>query len=322
MIDKLEKLRPLIGNTPMRKLNVYGFNVYVKLEYNNFSGSVKDRAAFNILYEALLQGRVSQHTKIVESSSGNFAISLGMICKELGLEFVPVIDPNINADYEKLLRLLTPHVVKVSEMDRTGGYLLNRIAKVKEICAADVNVFWPNQYENGDNYKAYYQSLGNELCRDLDRIDYAFIGVSSGGTITGTSLKLKEYFPNVKIIAVDVEGSVIFGESAKKRHLSGLGSSKRPLIIDRAIIDEVVYVTEEEIIEGCNQLLVQHTVMGGASCGAAFKSILKYVHSRRIALDSNIVFLCPDKGVGYLNTIYTKGWLAETKLKTSEEIRL
>jgi cysteine synthase A len=309
MLAALSELENLIGNTPLQQLKSDHLNLYVKLEYNNFSGSIKDRATLLILREAIRRGDVNQNTVIVESSSGNFAISLAMVCKRLGLKFIPVIDPNINKSYEHILRLIAPDAVKVSELDATGGYLLTRIQKVKEICLAHPNSFWTNQYDNADNYRAYYQGLGPEICRAFDTLDYVFIAVSSGGTVTGVSRSVKERFPGAAIVAVDIEGSVIFGNAPKKRYISGIGSSKIPSILKEATIDDVIHVAHHDVIEGAHRLLYDQLIFGGASAGAVYYAIGEYFKDKHFEGKPNVVFFCPDKGVYYLDSIYNPNWM-------------
>ncbi len=305
----------------MKRVKSLTENTYVKLEYNNFSGSIKDRPAYNILYQGIKTGKIDRNTEIVESSSGNFAIALACLCRHLSIKFTAIIDPNINGGYEKMLRLLTRHVRKVDRVDTTGGYLLTRIEEVKRICAESENIFWTNQYENPDNYLAYVYGLGQEICDTFTTLDYIFVGVSSGGTITGLSQKLKQHFPYIKVIAVDVQGSVIFDEKPKKRHMSGIGASKKPDIIKHALIDEVIYVTEEEIVEGCNDLLLRETIFGGASAGASYAAIAKYF-SKVSSANKTVLFLCPDKGSAYIDTVYNPNWLPNLMIKEALEKQL
>lgn len=318
MIAALENLRPFIGNTPLKRLKSLTDQTYVKLEYNNFSGSVKDRAAFNIIYQGIKTGKIDSDTEIVESSSGNFGIALACLCRHLALKFTPVIDPNINAGYEHMLRLLTPYVLKVDRADHTGGYLLTRIKEVERICAERDNIFWPNQYENPDNYLAYFHGLGQEICDSFTTLDYIFIGVSSGGTITGLSQRLKQNFPDIKVIAVDVEGSVIFGQKPKKRHVSGIGASKKPEILKHALIDDIIHVSEQDIVKGCNDLLCKETIFGGASAGASYIAVANYFRSAPVK-EKTVLFLCPDRGSAYIDTVYNRDWLHKLKMKDALE---
>ena len=315
MITKLEKAKKLIGNTPLIELNYKNIDLYAKLEYNNYSGSIKDRAAYNIISEGIKSGKIKEGTQIIESSSGNFAIALATLCKTLKLKFTAVIDPNINKLYEDLIRLMAHDVIKVDKLDKTGGYLLTRINTIAEICAGRDDIFWPNQYENPDNYKAYYKGLGNEICEHFEALDYIFIGVSSCGTITGLSRKIKEKFPDVKVVAVDVEGSVIFNTLPKKRTISGIGASKRPSIIEQALIDHVVHVSEKDMAAGTNALLNEQCIFAGASSGASYWAIKEFFKENKLE-NKKVLFLCPDKGFAYMENVYNANW------KESMEIEL
>ena len=141
--------------------------------------------ALHILTKAFAQELVDQDTVVVESSSGNFAIALATICRTLGVEFVPVIDININPANEQVLRTLCDRVELVTERDHTGGCLLTRLARVKEMCEEIPNAYWPNQYANPWNAEAHRLGTGTEICDAVPTLDYVFIGVSSGGTVTG-----------------------------------------------------------------------------------------------------------------------------------------
>jgi cysteine synthase A len=300
-----------VGNTPLVSVRVDGFdniNLFVKLETSNPTGSVKDRAAHYILRKLLSSGSIDHETTIIESTSGNFGVALSAYCKYYGLRFIAVVDPNITAMNEMLISGCGAEIVKVTQPDKHGGYLLNRIEKVKELQSKISNSYWVNQYENPLNAKAYYYSLGKEICYQLEEIDYAFMGVSSGGTITGVSQKLKENFPDVKVIAVDVEGSVIFNKPAQKRYIPGIGSSMVPKILQQALIDEVVMVSETASIRACHELLEKHSFFVGGSSGSVLAAIKKFFSENQVNRPVNVVALFPDRGERYYETIYNKNW--------------
>ena len=309
MLTKMMAISHMIGNTPLNKLEHEHINLFCKLEYNNLMGSVKVRPAFYILQEAIKRGEITQETTIIESSSGNFAIALATLCKQIGIKFIPVIDPNINPVYENLLRVFSHEVVKVTDRDETGGFLLTRIQTVNRLLNETKNSFWTNQYGNPDSARAHYFGLGAEIADSFETLDYAFIGVSSGGTITGISQRLKERYPNVKIIAVDTAGSVIFGQEPQKRYIPGIGSSMRPDILKGAIIDEVVHVSEEDTVKVCYQLYADHGIFAGGSSGTSYWAIENYFKDQKHVVKPNVVFLCPDGGMPYVNTIYNQEWV-------------
>src|SRR5262245_4810077 len=231
LVKRLEQLRKTLRPTPHVPLALEGMNLFAKLEYVNPIGSIKDRPAYWILKRAAERGEICDRTTVIESSSGNFAVALAAFTRLLGLRFIPVIDPNISPTYESFLRRLCPTVVKVQERDDTGGFLKTRLQKVKHLCATVADAYWTNQYTNPDAVEAHYQLTAGEICADFDWLDYVFISVSSAGTIAGMSRRLKERYPKVRVIAVDAEGSVIFGGKPRKRHIPGIGSSIVPPLL-------------------------------------------------------------------------------------------
>jgi N-(2-amino-2-carboxyethyl)-L-glutamate synthase len=308
----LNNILDKVGNTPLISLNKEKSNLHIfaKLEFYNPTGSVKDRAAFYILNSLLNRGEINQDTTIIESSSGNFGVALSAYTKLKGLRFICVIDKNTLPVNEMLIRLQGAEVIYITEPDEYGGYLLNRIKKIKEIINATDNIYWVNQYENPLNAQAYYNSLGNELCLEAPRqqLDYVFMGVSSGGTITGVSKKVKEKFPNAQIIAVDVEGSVIFGKEARKRFIPGIGSSIRPKILNDAFIDDVVMVNEDETMDSCIELLEKYNLYVGGSSGSVYAAVKKYFSLSGVSRPTNVMCVFADKGERYITTIYNPEW--------------
>lgn len=296
-----------VGETPLIEYEYEGRKIYIKLEGYNPSGSMKDRAAMHILSEAKRRELINDETVIIESSSGNFGIALAMACKKMNLKFICVIDNNTNLMIEKLLKVYDAEVIKVDRVDEHGGYLGNRIKKVKEIINNNANIYWINQYENILNAEAYY-SLADEIKRDMKFIDYVFLPVSSGGTITGVSRRLKEWNPKVKIIAVDSSGSVIFGGQAKKRFIPGMGSSIVPPILKMAYIDDIIYIEESSMIYECKMFLEKNCVLIGGSSGACLCAIKQYCGMNGLDINKKIVTIFPDKGERYVETIYNDSW--------------
>jgi N-(2-amino-2-carboxyethyl)-L-glutamate synthase len=304
----IRQLDQLIGNTRLHKLNYSSGNLYTKTECQNFFGSIKDRPAYYILKKAIEKNLINSSTTIIESTSGNFGIALAGICRALKLKFVPVIDPNISAEKENIMKLSRCEIIKVTERDETGGFLLNRIRKVKEYLQDHENSYTPNQYENPDNYMAYYHTLGQEIVNNFSRLDFAFISVSTGGTITGLSNKLKEKFKNIRIIGVDVKGSLIFDNKPAIRKISGMGASMRTSLLDKALIDEVIILSQQEIIAGCRELFFGHNLFLGGSSGAAYAAANRFLEKYK-KRNINAIFISPDAGNSYLDTLYNDEWV-------------
>jgi cysteine synthase A len=285
-----------------------GMDLFAKLEYVNPIGSVKDRAAYWILQRAAERGEIGEETTVIESSSGNFATALAAFTHLVGLRFIPVIDPNISGTYESFLRRLCPTVVKVEERDDTGGFLKTRLQTVKQLCASIPNAYWTNQYGNPDAVEAHYELTAGEICADFDSLDYVFLGVSTAGTIAGVSRRLKEHYPNIRVIAVDTEGSAIFGGAPRKRHIPGVGSSIVPPLLSHARIDDVVLISERETAAACQELLTTHGLFVGGSSGTAFAAVKRYAAKMTATTHPTVLFLCPDRGTPYLDTVFDPIW--------------
>ncbi|MCP5050800.1 MAG: 2,3-diaminopropionate biosynthesis protein SbnA [bacterium] len=300
-----------VGNTPLLNIKMEEFknvNLYSKLEFRNPTGSVKDRAASYVLQKLLEKGEINKNTTIIESSSGNFGIALSAYCKHYGLKFICVVDPCILPLNEMLIKTLGGQLIKVEEPDENGGFLLNRIREINKLRETIDNCYWINQYSNPYNADAYYYSLGVELCDEMKHIDYVFLGISSGGTITGVSRRVKERFPNAKIIAVDIVGSVIFGHPPQKRYIPGIGSSMVPAILKQAKIDDVVMMDEISTVLMCRKLVEDHNVFAGGSSGSVYGAITKYFQENPVDKPVNVATIFPDRGERYYNTVYDDQW--------------
>jgi cysteine synthase A len=305
-----------VGNTPLLHLEIdhpLELDLYAKLEFCNPTGSVKDRAANHIIQKLLDRKEINKDTTLIESSSGNFGIALAAYCKKHGLKFIAVIDPCINPINQTLMQAYGATVIKVDVPDCNGGYLLNRIEKVKQLKEEIDNSYWVNQYGNPYNAEAYYKTLGQEICDSMEYLDYLFLGISSGGTITGVSQKVKERFPDAQVVAVDIYGSVIFGNPPRKRYIPGIGSSMVPDIIKQAKIDDVVMVDEVATIDMCNELLCRYNIFAGGSSGSVLAGIKKYFSNSKINGRKNIATIFPDRGDRYATTVYNSEWCEHFK---------
>jgi N-(2-amino-2-carboxyethyl)-L-glutamate synthase len=311
LVTRLEQLRRTLRPTPHVRLAAEGMNLFAKLEYVNPVGSIKDRPAYWILKRAAERGEICDEATVIESSSGNFAAALATYTRLVGLRFIPVIDPNISATYESFLRRLCPRVEKVSDRDDTGGFLKTRLEMVKHLCDTIPNAYWTNQYGNPDAVEAHYELTAGEVCADFASLDYAFIGVSTGGTIAGMSRRLKERYPKVRIIAVDTQGSVIFGDAPRKRHIPGVGSSIVPPLVSQALIDDVVLIPERETVAACRELLATHGLFAGGSSGTAFAAVKRYAAKMAGAKRPTVLFVCADRGAPYIDTVFDPTWAAK-----------
>lgn len=308
---KINDITDMIGNTPLVKIED-DVKYYAKIEGCNLFGSVKDRAAKYLMKRAYEDKIINKDTVIIESSSGNFGIALAGICKTTGNPFICVVDPNITELNRKIIEFLGAKVIIADKSDENGSYVKDRIRIVKDYISNHKNVYWSNQYENEYVWKSYY-SLGEEICVEMDRLDYYFVAVSTCGTLAGTSQKIKKKFPNCRIVAVDIVGSQIFEKSSERRHISGIGSGFIPKNLKQAIYDDYFMVQEADAISACNQLS-QRGIIVGASSGAVASAIQNYKGYRDSTDELSIVGIFPDRGERYLDTVYDSEWCRKIRL--------
>jgi len=305
LLKRVEDLGAILRPTPVVRLRYPCMNLYAKLEYCSVVGSIKDRPAYYMLRDGIRQGAIQQGTTVVESSSGNTSSALAVFCQLLGLTFIAVVDPNIQGHYLGLLKSTSTQIEYVTEQDDSGGYLNNRLKKVRELLETWDDILWTNQYNNSSAMTAHYQLTAGEIIETFSELDYVFVGVSTAGTIAGVSQRLKYHFPNVKVVAVDAVGSRIFGQAPKLRRIPGIGSSIVPGLLKHALIDDVVHVTESDTIKACHELLWEHQILTGGSSGSAYHAVTNYRYSK---LNPTVLFLCADRGTAYMDTIYNPDW--------------
>ena len=259
-------------------------------------------------------GKIKGDTVIIESSSGNFGIALAGMYKIKGNHFICVADPDITEVNRKIIELLGTEIVIASKSDENGNYVQDRIRIVKDYIAKHKNAYWTNQYENKYVREAYV-SLGEELCNELEQIDYVFVAVSTCGTLAGISQKIKEQFSKCKIIAVDIAGSLIFERSKRKKHISGIGTGFVPQNLTYAKYDDYMIIEESDAVSECNNLLSKGIVVG-ASSGAVAHAIQNYMGYSGDLDTRKIVGIFPDRGERYLDTIYDKEWCSKIDIDT------
>lgn len=301
-----------IGKTPLVSLQRLfarpDLRILAKLDFLNPGGSVKDRPARFIIEKGLQDGTITPDTHIIESSSGNLGIALAMIARVHALTFTCVVDPKISPTNLQILRQFGVHIHMVHKQDEYGGYLNTRLRCVHELLETIPNSYWINQYANDLNWQAHYYGTGSEILADIDSaIDYLVIAVSTTGTLRGISSRLREEFPQMKTIAVDAVGSVIFGGAAGPRSIPGIGASRVPELLKREDVDEVVYVNDEEAMQGCRDLLFKEGIFAGGSSGSIVAALKKLLPT--FLPHSHVVTLFPDRGERYLETVYNEEWL-------------
>lgn len=300
-----------VGNTPLIQLEAYfpnlDFSLYAKLEMHNPGGSIKDRPALKMLKEAYQNGLIDNSSTIIESSSGNLGIGLAQACAYLGLNFICVIDNRCTEVNRKILEAYGATIDLVQEPDLLGGFLQARLNRVKYLLQHTPNSFNCDQYSNLNNPQAHYQTI-QEICDSLsNQVDYLFVATSTCGTLRGCSEYIRTQGLNIKVIGVDAQGSVIFGDSPKKRLIPGHGASVSPPHYKQGLEDDFVLVSDLDCVKGCRQLVRREGLFAGGSSGAVISGIEKF--RPFIPAGATVVAIFADRGDRYLDTIYSNEWV-------------
>ncbi|MFD0694407.1 2,3-diaminopropionate biosynthesis protein SbnA [Paenibacillus sp. GCM10027628] len=303
-----------IGRTPLIRLQQLfreePFQVFGKLEWMNPGGSAKDRPALYMIREAIRRGEITSDSVIVESSSGNLAISLAQLCCYLGLRFICVVDPRTTEQHKQIIRSFHGEIDVVTEPDaETGEFLPARIRRVGELVRQIPKAHWTNQYGNPDNALAHAETTMQEIGEQLGPIDYLFCGVSSCGTIRGCMEAIRSRQWPTKIVAVDAEGSVILGGEKGPRRFPGLGAGITPGLYRHDVADLALHVSDVDCVRGCRELVRYEAILAGASSGGVISAVRKLSDS--IPDGAICAVILPDRGERYLNTVYNDEWVKQ-----------
>ena len=295
----------LIGNTPLMELTALerrenlSARLLAKLEFFNPAGSAKDRVALNMILDAEQRGLLKPGSVIIEPTSGNTGIGLAAVAAGRGYRTVIVMPDSMSAERQKLMTAYGAELVLTpGALGMTGA-----IEKAEALAASIPGSFIPAQFDNPANPEAHYRTTGPEIWRDTDgKVDIFVAGVGTGGTITGTGRYLKEQDPRVQVVAVEPAGSALLsGGKAGPHGLQGIGANFIPKVLDTAIYDRVIPVTEEEAYTAGRLLGRTEGILAGISSGAALHGALQLARFPENA-GKTIVVLLPDTGDRYLST--------------------
>ena len=295
----------LIGKTPLlelcnieNELNLKG-KIFAKLEYFNPAGSVKDRAAKEMLDDAEKKGFLNKDSVIIEPTSGNTGIGIASVAAARGYRVIIVMPDTMSVERRMLMKAYG------AELVLTAGKLgmKGAIAKAEELAAEIPASFIPSQFTNSANPEAHRKTTGPEIYEDTDgKVDIFVAGAGTGGTVTGVGSYLKSMNPAIRVAAVEPAGSpVLSGGSAGAHKIQGIGAGFIPEVSDTSVYDEVIPVGNEEAFSTCRLIGSKEGVLVGISSGAAAYAAIKLASLPENA-GKNIVVLFPDTGERYLSS--------------------
>ncbi|MGW2787581.1 2,3-diaminopropionate biosynthesis protein SbnA [Streptomyces populi] len=289
--------------------SIFGHPLLLKCEGFNFAGSIKLKAAAEMVASAERDGTLTADSILVESSSGNLGVALSMIAASKGYRFVCVTDSRCNLTTRLMMEALGSEVHVVVGQEANGGFLGARLDHVRQMCATDDRCVWLSQYSNPANWRAHYLTTAPEIARSYPALDVLFVGTGTTGTLMGCARYFRGWHRPVRIIAVDSVGSVAFGGAPGRRMIPGLGMGMRPPLLDESYVDEVVQVEEADTIRACRRL-ARHGFLFGGSTGTVVSGSIDWLTDHG-AKALTAVAVAPDLGERYLDTVYQDNWVQD-----------
>lgn len=281
-----------IGNTPLIELKSFsprpGVQIFAKLEGANPSGSIKDRIAKMMIEEAEADGKLQPGDTLLEPTSGNTGIAIAMIARVKGYPFVAVMPDNVTQERRQMLELYGAKIIFSDGALGSNG----AVKLAKQLASTDDRYVMLYQYGNEANPRAHYEGTAREIIHDLPDLDVFVAGLGTGGTLTGSARRLKEYNPAIRIIAAEpLQGDGVQG-------LRSLEDGFVPPVLDRSLLDAKILVSSLDAIRRTRQLKDQEGIFAGPSCGAALHAALRVAATME---QGKLVVILADGGWKYLS---------------------
>ena len=287
-----------IGNTPIVKIKTGAdeAEIYVKLEFFNPGGSVKDRIAFNMITKMLADGTLKYGDTIVEPTSGNTGIGVAMCGAALGFKVILCMPESMSIERRKIVAAYGAQL----ELTPASGGMKAAIARATEL-AAQPNHIMLSQFENKYNPQAHELTTAAEIVADFSKLDAFVAGVGTGGTISGVAKVLKEKGYDTKIIAVEPEASpVLSGGNPGPHKIQGIGAGFLPNTMNMSLVSEVEKVSNDDALNAARAIAKSDGLMIGISGGASYVAAKRV--AKRLGAGKKVLFIAPDNGERYLST--------------------
>ncbi len=297
----VQHISELVGDTPVLKLNRLASpewaDVYVKLEYFNPSGSVKDRAALNLIVQAEKSGELQSGSTIIEPTSGNTGIGLAMNAAARGYGAILVMPDNMSQERISILKAYGAQVVLTPAAEKMPG----AIRKAEQLLSEIPNSYMPRQFDNPANADAHRHTTALEILEQMEgKLDTFVASAGTGGTITGTGETLREHLPYLRIMVVEPKGSpVLSGGQPGPHKLVGTSPGFVPAILNTSIYDEIVQVADEDALSMMKELATQEGLLLGPSSAATVWTAVQ--EAKRLGAGNKVLCIAPDNGERYMS---------------------
>lgn len=313
MSHELANILGAVGKTPLVRLNKLARGVpseiYVKVEYLNPGGSVKDRIGVAMVEAAEKEGKLKPGGTIVEATAGNTGVGLALAAAVKGYKAIFIMPDKMSQDKVNLLKAYGANVIITrTDVPPDSPESYNGVAD--RLAAETPGAFRPNQFENPDNPQAHYLTTGPEIWEDSGgRVQVFVAGMGTGGTISGAGRYLKEKNPEIVVVGADPEGSILSGDTPRPYKVEGIGEDFIPKTFDRRVVDEMVRVSDNDSFNTARRLAREEGLLVGGSSGTTLFAALEY--AQRLTEPRYIVVLLPDTGRNYLSKLYSDTWMKE-----------
>lgn len=302
-MDIYQNVLDMIGETPIIRLETYskkGVEAFMKLEYFNPGGSVKDRPALKIIEEAEKRNELKPSGTILEATSGNTGIGLSLAGAVKGYRVIIVMPENMSAERQKIMKAYGAEIILTPKEKGMKG----AIEKALSIKKTNPEYFVADQFRNEDNPKAHEEGTALEILRQMDSsLDIFVNGIGTGGTITGVGRTLKKHLGGIRVIGVEpADSPVLSGRQPGTHKIQGIGAGFVPDILDRNVLDEIILVENSEAYEEARLVARREGLLVGISTGANLAAIRKLVERIGPGRRMRILTMSASSGERYLST--------------------